>query len=337
MATYTPQRTLLRTIVLSPYVQSDFNVAAFSDADLTHLCEVETTGFANSNPQMESDYTYAGKGNSFASESRQIADDSAMEISNRLTAYRASLYLSMLMGKDVFTAGVAGAANTHVHTWLDNGAPAFATNIYAADTTGIQRKWQDMVMNELVLTGNAQGAIMAKLSLLGTGRYTMGAMAAIPAKMTPDYLNSHDAQISLGPIGAPVSIYPRALSWEATFARNAELMRMPGNGLNPAFIANGNPTNKLKLVINADSSADILNYRNNQTPLEIHINVTSGAVSMQISYARVILPKTDLGEQNKYVAYTLDLDEQSILKPVGGEAVTVTVTNTAPAFLQPPV
>jgi hypothetical protein len=72
----------------------------------------------------------------------------------------------------------------------------------------------------------------------------------------------------------------------------------------------------------------------NQTPLEVKIAVASGATTFLADYPHIILPKADLGEQDKYVAYTVELDQNSILQPVGGgDSVTVTVGNTDLAYL----
>jgi len=86
-------------------------------------------------------------------------------------------------------------------------------------------------------------------------------------------------------------------------------------------------------VIAADDTKDVQDWMINQTPLEVKIAVTSGAASLTIDYPNVVLPKSDLGEQSGFVAYTVDLDQNSILKPNGGESVTATVMNTADEYL----
>ena len=57
------------------------------------------------------------------------------------------------------------------------------------------------------------------------------------------------------------------------------------------------------------------------------------ATSLILDYPNVVLPKADLSEHDKYVVYTMELDEKSILQPVGTKSVTATAVNTFPAYL----
>jgi hypothetical protein len=326
------QRTLLRNVVLS--ASSQLTLAeSLADANLTYRGRPETNGFFNVGPEMESDYQYAGKGSSFATESRLIATQSSGEINTRLDDFLAGWTFAFAMGKEAFTAGVDPAPNTHVFTWLDTSDPAKVTNIYVEDGTGIKRKFQDMALSKLVLSGMDKGSISAKMSLIGTGRYADGAMVTLPALPTAQYLYGSDSIVSIGPAGAPVSMFPRVMSWEATFDHAVENFRACGGGVYPVFPRYGNPINSLKLVIAANDTSDIRDWQNNQTLLEAKIVVTSGAASLTIDYPNIILPKADLGEQDKFVAYTIDLDQNSILKGAGAESVTATVMNTFPEYL----
>lgn len=331
--TFTTQRSLIRNICLSQNAQLNF-AETLLDTAITYHARAETNGFAQLAIEKESDYNYAGKGHSFATEARTIAKSSTCDLSTRLDDFLAGWMLAFCMGKDTFTAGVNPLPNTHVITWDDTGSPAKVTNIYIEDSVGLKRKWEDMCLTQLVLSGADKGSVMAKATFLGTGRYTDGAMVTLPDLPTAaQYLYGSDSVISIGPTGAPVSLSPRVLSWEATFDRQAELYRACGGGVYPYFIRNGNPITKLKLVIALDNTTDVRDWMVNETLLEIKILTTSGATILQLDYPNVILPKSDLGEQDKYVAYTVELDQMSILKPTGGEAVTATVTNTETAYL----
>jgi hypothetical protein len=325
------QRSLLRSLVLSPKVQADFG-DPLDDADLTYTALMETNNFAQIDQEMESDYNYAGKGHSFATDSRVIALKSSMEFSTRVDQFLAGWLLAMCMGKDV----IAGAGPyTHTITWLDTNVPRKVSNLYVEDTEGLKRRFIDMTLSQLVLTGREKGSIMAKASFLGTGKYADGAMAALPARIThPQFLYGSDAQIKIGPQGGATSYFPRVLSWEATFDHQDEELRAPGGGLYAAFLRPGNPLCKLKLVIAADESTDIRDWAVASTALECEIKIDSGAAELKIFYPYIVLPKEGIGEDGKYVAFTLDLDETTILKPDAAEICTVTVKNTqATAYL----
>ena len=329
---FTTQRSILRNIIVGGSLQATLAETLADDA-LTYRMRAETNGFFQIMLEKESDIAYAGKGTSFATEARLIAQSSSGEINSRLDDYLAGWYLAMVMGTEVFTAGVSLAPNTHVLTWMDTGAPAQVTNIYGEDAPGLKRKFQDMSCTKVVLSGTDKGSVMAKASFIGTGRYADGAMVTLPALPTAQYLYGSDATVSMGPAGAAVSMSPRILSWEATFDHGNDLFRSCGGGVYPVFPRYGNPKVGLKIVIAIDTTSDIRDWMMEQTLLEVKIAIASGAASLTIDYPNVIIPKADLGEQNKYVIYTVELDEQSILKPTGGQVCTATVVNTASAYL----
>jgi hypothetical protein len=303
------------------------------DAGLTYRGRPETNGFFQVVLEKESDYRFAGKGTSFATEARKIAQSASGEISTRVDDYLAGWLMAMVMGNDAFTAGVDPLPNTHVLTWRDTGEPAKLTNIYIEDAPGLKRKFQDMSCSKVVLSGTDKGSIMAKASFIGTGRYVDGAMTTLPALPTAQYLYGSDTIVSIGPAGAPSAMFPRVLSYEATFDHQNDLFRSCGGGVYPVFPRYGNPLCSLKLVIAIDDTSDVRDWMMSETLLEVQLVTTSGAAVMTIDYPNVIIPKSDLGEQDKYVIYTVELDQEAILKPSGGEVCTVTVKNTAGEYL----
>lgn len=336
-ATYKTQRSILRYLALPLAVQANpaENMVA---ADFTHATLMETGGFAQITSTHESDAKYAGKGHSFTTDSRIIAYDSTMDLSTRVDDFLLGYLLALVLGKDTYTAGVDEAPNSHVLTWLDTSDPAFCINAYVEDTTALKRRFMDLALNELVLTGSEKGSIMAKASFVGSGRWADGALAggSRPSVVAaPQYIYGSDLTMSIGPTGAPVSMFPRVWSWEATFTRNVDVVRVPGGGLYAAFEANGDPSMKLKMVIGADDSADVRDWAVNQTELEVKIAGASGPATVQLDWPRIKLPISQLTEQNKYVAYTVELGDDNILKPANGEAFTATVGNTYTQYLLP--
>jgi hypothetical protein len=331
--TFSTQRTIARKIVLSAKSQETVG-EVFADAALTYLARAETSGFAQQVYEKETDYQYSGKGNSMATESRLIAESSSFNLNTRLDDFLAGFLFAFVMGQETFVAGAGAAPNTHTFTWKDTGDPAPLTNVYIEDAAGLKRKWSDLALSQVVISGADKGSVMVKASFLGLDTVTDGAMAALPALPTAQYLYGSGSTVSIGPVGAPVSLSPRVLSWEATFDHACELFRACGGGTKPYFVRQGSPLNKLKLVIAVDTTSDVRDWMINQTPLEVKIAVASGATTFLADYPHIILPKADLGEQDKYVAYTVELDQNSILQPVGGgDSVTVTVGNTDLAYL----
>lgn len=328
---FTTQRSILRNVCLAQNIQNN-QAEAFADAAFTYRGRPETNGFFQIQLGKESDYQYAGKGTSFATESRLITQQSSGEINARCDDFLTGWMLAMCMGNETFTAG-APAPNTHLLKWADTGAPAPLTNVYIEDAPGLKRIFEDMSLTKVVLSGTDKGSIMAKASFIGTGRYTDHAIAALPALPNAQYLYGSDSIVSIGPAGAPVSMFPRVLSWEATFDHQNDLFRACGGGVYPVFPRYGNPSVALKIVIAVDTTSDVRDWMMNQTDLEAKIVVTSGAAILTLDYPHVIIPKSDLGEQDKYVIYTVELDQESMLKEGAAEVVTATMVDPQTAYL----
>jgi hypothetical protein len=340
---YQMQRTKSRYLALSTSIQSDANVT-MADTDFTRAELMQTTDFGQVTPKKESDIDYAGKGHSFATDSQVIGMASMWDWNGRVNDWNIGYLLAMVLGVDTYTLGAGGAPNQHVLTFADNTNLASMTNIYIEETSAIKRKMLDMALKTLVLTASEQGSIKFKASWVGTGRYTDGAIAAKPALVqSPTYLRGSDAQFSLGPSGgALTSFYPRVRSFELTLDSGVEPQLRCGAGIYAAFVANGNPTIKLKLQLDADSSADIRGYAEANTELGLQAVIPIGSqtiahpLSVTLAVPRLIIPNDQLSEQaSKYVGYTIELDDQSILKPAAAEIFTATLLNTATQYLLP--
>ena len=330
---FTTQRSILRNVVLGGNSQLTL-AETMADANLTYRARPETSGFFQLMQEVESDYQYAGKGTSFATESRVITKQSSGEINTRVDDYLAGWLLAMVMGTDTYTLGVGGGPNSHVLTWKDTGDPAQVTNVYVEDAPGIKRKWQDMSCSKVVISGTDKGSLMAKASLIGTGRYVDGAMVTLPDLPTAKYIQGSDCTVSIGPAGAPVSMKPRVLSFEATFDHQNDLFRSLGGGVYPVFPRYGNPICGLKLVIAVDTTSDVRDWQVNRTALEVSLAINSGAAAqLTLDYPLFYIKNADLGETDKYVTYTIDLNQEDILKASGSEVCTATVLNSATQYL----
>lgn len=331
MPGFTTQRSILRNIVVGGKTQLTLN-EVMADANLTYRMRPETSGFFQFEQDVESDYQYAGKGTSFATESREIAISASGEFRTRVDDYLAGWLLAMVMGTDTYTAGTS-APNTHVLTWLDNGAPAQLTNIYIEDAPGLKYKFQDCSLTKVVISGTDKGSCMAACNFIGTGRYADGAMVTLPSLPTAQYIYGSDCTVSIGPTGSAASMSPRVLSFEATFDHQNDLFRSLGGGLYPVFPRYGNPLMGLKLVIAVDTSSDVRDWKANRTLLEVKLDIVSGAAELHLDYPAVIIKKADIGETEKYVTYTVEFDKDDLLQPSGGQICTATVKNTATAYL----
>ncbi|MEZ2347426.1 phage tail tube protein [Terriglobus sp. RCC_193] len=327
---FNTQRNLLRNVVVSAGIQTDF-AQTFDDADLTEHLKIDPTSYVKFNPEMQSDVDQAGKGHSSATESDLIAISAALDLTTRANDWNTGWALMLVMGNHSATNAVG--VYTHTFKFEDSqNNVAKVSNMYIEDTNAIKYKLLDVAGSTLTLTSTAKGAMDLKLSLMGTGRTVDGAMGAVPAIVARQRFYGSDTKVKLGPVGAPLDFYPRVLSWEIELDRGTTEMRVPGNGTTAAFLQWGNPKPKVKLVIAADSTDDVRAWQRAGTPLELQINTTSGPSQINFKFPKVILPADDFTDQNGSSAYSVQLDENTILRAVGQEVATATLVNGIAAY-----
>jgi len=73
-----------------------------------------------------------------------------------------------------------------------------ADDVYLEDTEAVKYKCPDMCVNDVTLTISEIGAIMAEMSMVGTGRQTIAAIATLPALGAESYILGSDASLQFG-------------------------------------------------------------------------------------------------------------------------------------------
>jgi hypothetical protein len=224
---------------------------------------------------VRSDLSRVGKGHPFASERQTISRDVALAFNQELTDFLAGWVLRFLFGKDVITG--AGPF-THTMTFDQSTSQAVATNIYIEDNAAIKRKLSDMSMVDLTISIPEKGPVMVSANFVGTGAFTNVAMGSLPALPTNTYLLGSDADIQLGPPGAPVSFKGRALGAQIKFVTGTQVHRAPGGLLVGSFNRVGlQRVSSVQVTIAASNTDDVQTLWENKTVQETKIIINSGA------------------------------------------------------------
>jgi hypothetical protein len=329
---FEPQSKLLRTLVLSEKRQAAWN-GALADASLTRVQRFDGSAVLDFEPERRSDKAYSGKGSWFATNGQITSVGTKISgLKSELSPWLAGWLFSFGMGKDVVTG--AAAPYTHTCTFDQSTRQAVPTTAYLQDTDDLNYKVQDLALNDFTLTITDKGAVMADYNLIGTGRYTLGAVAVAPVVPVETYLLGSDADFQWGDVGAPVSKLGRHLS--TTFKLDHQMIphRATGLGLNAAFIRKGDPKFSFQSTVAAAGADDIFTRMINNTQTAINIPIISGAnAQLTLNVPAVNLKTTKMGFDGDMTIWNVEFDETTCYQAAGVQPVTVTILNDVAAYL----
>ena len=322
------QPKFLRNLVLSANKQNAWNTA-LADAAMTRRQRFDGSAILERAITRRSDQGYSGRGTSFATNGQITGYSTKLDsFKVELSDYLAGWLPAFCMGKDVVTGA---GPYVHVCTFDELTRTAIPTTIYMEDTADVHYKCPDMAVNEVTLTISEVGAIMAEMSMIGTGRQIMGSIGAMPALPAETYLLGSDAALSLN---GGASLIGRHRG--TTFKLQNQLVehRGPGGGLYGLFVRKGNPKFSISTTIAAKDTDDTYTLFTNDTVSDFELVVNSGAsAQMTISIPATHLKATKLGFEQDMVLWQLDADDTTCYQAAGTPPVTVTVTNGVATYL----
>jgi hypothetical protein len=329
---FEPQSKLLRTLALSPNKQAAFNTALVPGA-FSWLQRFDGNATFDPDQDRRSDKEYAGK-NSWWATNGQITRTGLKVngLRSELTPRLAAWLCAYCMGK-VVTSG-SDAPYSHIFTFDQSTRQAPVTSIYLEDTDDLKYTMADAVVSDFTWTIPQNGSITADYNLLGTGRYTQGAMEALPALADEDYFLGSDADLLWGNVGAATSTLGRLQ--QATLKVDHQHIdhRATGIGLNAGFIRKGDPKFDLQLSIYTKDTDDVFTRQVNNTKTAIAINVPISAnESLAISVPSANIKTTKMGWDGDATIWQVELDETTCYLSGGAQPLTITITSSDPSFL----
>jgi len=320
-----------RNLVLSTNKQAAWN-GALADMALTQRQRFDGAAVLQLSTSRRSDQSYAGKGTSFATNGQVTSFDTKFDgFKAELSDWLAGWLFAFLMGKDTVTGT---GPYTHVFTFDESTRTAVPTTIYIEDTQAIHYKCPDMAVNDVTLTINDIGAITAEMSMVGTGRQTMGSMTSLPAVGQETYILGSDAALQFGPVGNAASFLGRHMNTTFKLDNQLTVHKAPGGGLYGIFIRKGNPKFSISTTIAAQATDDVYTLFANDTASAFTLTVNSGAAAqLQISIPQAHLKTTKLGFDGDMTVWQIEADETTCYDIGGVPPVSVQVINSVPAYL----
>jgi hypothetical protein len=327
------QPKFLRNLMLSLNKQAAWNTA-LADAALTYRQRFDGAAVLEQKITRRSDIGYAGKGTAFATNGQITSYDTELSgFKVELAPWMAGWLFAFLMGKETVT-GVA-APYTHVFTFDESTRTAVPTTLYVEDTEDVKYKVPDFCINDVTITINETGAVMAEMTGMGTGRLVLAALAAaLPAVPAETYLLNSDAVLNFGLVGAPQPFIGRHISTTFKCENQLAVHRAPGGGLYGIFVRKGNPKFSISSSFAAKDTDDVYTRFANNTACAFTMGINSGAsAQMQISIPQTQLKTNKIGFVDEMIVWQIEADETTCYQAAGVPPVSVQVINDVPAYL----
>lgn len=324
------QKITARNLVLTANKQAAANTAV-ATADMLRRQKFDGSSVFELASTRYSDKAMAGKGTEFASQGMLTAWDMKGSFKGDLDDWTAGWLLAFAMGKDVTTG--SAAPYSHALTFDETTTQACMTSIYLQDTAAVLWTLIDMGIVDLTITIPKNGPISYEVSLVGTGHYTNGVLAAMPPLASVAYLLGSDCIFSIGAPGAAVAKTGRHLATTIKISTGAVSHQAPGLGLYGSFIRTGLRKLSFQTTIAAAATDDIVTLFENDTLQEVNWTTTSGASSMILDMPAVKLKSTKLSASGNMVVYQIEGDETTIFNNAGAGVLNATVVNSTTAYL----
>ncbi|HWR37009.1 MAG TPA: phage tail tube protein [Clostridia bacterium] len=327
---YEPQHVDVRNLVLSPHKQGAYGTALL-DAKLTQHISFDAGAEGTIGKEWYTDADKAGKGHVFPTQRKVVKQDTGFKFPFELNDFIAGWLGAWGMGKVVV---VGPSPYTHTFTFDTTSNIVAVTTVYVEDGGGIKTKYPDLAIAEFELSGAETGPVTGSATLMGSGRFTEVAIAALPPLTNEQLLLGSDTDILLGAPGAPASIKERVRQWSVKVSQGLEIHRAPGHGLYATFTKRGIPRVSVSLVIAMPAADDIRSLYLADTLQELQINTNSGAAAQcNLKFPGLYLSACALGMNGTERVYQVESDENAVIKNGVNDYFQMVVTNSTPAFL----
>jgi hypothetical protein len=318
----------VRNMVIAPNKQITFGTQ-LADGNLTHRLRHDPGLFAAITKAYRGDGDRAGKGHPFPTERQVIEQDTGVSGTVEVTDFLMGWLLAMVMGKDVTTGS---GPYTHTFSWDQTTNIAPATTVYFEDTADVKYKMQDLSMVDLTIAGAEKGPLTAQFSMVGSGRYTDGAMGSLPSLPTNVYMLGSDTDILIGPQGSAASIKERVRSWQIKVTSGIVNHRAPGGGMFATMNKIVNPPRATcSLVVAAKDTDDMRTLFLGDTLRELQINTVSSAKTLNLKFPACYFSAAQLGGDGNEAVWHIEIDEMAALQQTTVQPLVAVAINTVAA------
>lgn len=316
-----------RNLVLAANKQAAWQ-GTLADAALIQRQRFDGAAILELTTGRRSDEAYAGKGTAFATDGQVVSYDTKLtNLKVEADDWIIGWAYAFALGKDTVTG--AAAPYSHALAFDESTRTAVPTTVYMEDTDDVKYKCPDMCVDDVTLTIGESGAATLEITMMGSGRQTIGAMAAVPALGASNYLLNDAAALSLN----GNSLVGRHLNTTFKVSNQLEAIHVPGGGPQATYVRKGKPKFSFSTTIAAKDVDDIYTLFENDTPTAYAITLPAGTSSLGISIPVAHLKTTKLGFVKDDVVWQIEGDETTCFAANGNPPLTVTVVNGVATYL----
>lgn len=343
---FEPQRAFEVNWLFSTKKETAYGTA-LAATDLNRRVVAPAVELAKLAKEYRSDLDHIGKGHEFSTELEELSRDlrraTTFDASSLTLAWVAAFALGKVTTTQPNPTGNPTAYD-HKFIFADPAVSKHAptTTVYEELTADLKRRLVSLACNDFTLAGRAREVASLTANWVGSGQTVDAAITPLPALTAQSFLLGADADVLLGPQGAPVSIKDRVGEFSLSVAQNlqADLGYHPGSGKFRGRIWYGPRRVTAALTLFAKEADDLLTLFLNDTVRELKIDLAGDTIGpgpekhrAVIRLPAVRITAVDDAIEGNHIVYRVEIGEQGVLKQSGLEPLEITVTNTEPSFL----
>lgn len=285
-------------------------------------------------PAVVSDQAWFGKGHSHPTFRDRIQRQYVMNAQERSATALEALYAAAFVMGNVVTIqpDSGGSPNEYQHTitWQDQAVnkEVLYTSVAEAMGTEFKKLLVGAWVDEFTMTGNRDDHVT--ISWTGGGRQYKDTTFTFPTISSSAFYKTLYGLVSFGLADSPLDISAEVLSWTITVSQNPQLMWLMGNTagaedlLTEVLSGDQTVTGNFVVKVNALHRDRFLD----QDTVELHLILKSPTVidnnqhQLTIKLHNLKIASEDWGEEGQTVAYTLNFDQESVLKAEPDEHLT---------------
>ena len=327
------QKQSSRVLVISPNAQAAYG-GILADAALTTRQRFDPSSAFEAKASNRTDKMMVGKGSEWATDDQITSWDTDGTIKADADVFVLGWMLAFIFGQEFVTGA---GPYTHTFTLPNITATMPCTTIYVQETTDVLRKFQDMAAKSLSLDVPARGAVSASLDMVGTGRWTPGAMQALPALVQAIYLLGSDVIVTITPAaGQAVPFTGRQKSLSIKLDRGSSPYQSSGDGLFANSVASGDGKFSVDLTLAAEATDDVNGWFENGIRLNVTIQTNpANAYGFGFTFPSVRIKANKVSNTASTVTWQLSWDEESTISVGNQSAISAFIINNTPAYLTP--
>ncbi len=311
-------------------------VAKVGDGTIDQLRPIRTFApIIEEHPAVVSDQTWFGKGHSHPTFRDVLQKRYAINAQDRSATSLELLYAAAFVMGNVVSVQPDSAGNPleweHTITWQDlaTNKEVLYTSIVEEVGTEYTKLLDGAWLSEFTLTGSRDDHVV--ISFTGGGRQYRDHVFTMPALSNTAFFKTLYGTVAFGLADAPALISAEVLSWNLSVSQNPDELWLMGNSagaedkLTEVLIGDQTVSGNFVIKINATHRDRFLDQDTVELQLVLGSPtlITANTHKCTITLHNLKISSEDIGEEGQTISYTLNFDQESVLKTTADEHLTI--------------